>query len=80
MGALIKIVHSVCVCPTDEAFLMAPGKPLACVNVGIDAIFMFICMYVCMWVVGPSVCLCVSNEGSLNMDEWLYGNTNNAGL
>lgn len=44
---------------------MAPGKPLACVNVGMDAIFVFMCMY----VGGTSVCLCVSNEGSFNTDE-----------
>lgn len=59
MGALIKTVHSVCVyvcvCSTDEAFLMAPGKPLACVNVGMDAIFMFMCMYVGGWHICLSV-------------------------
>lgn len=48
-------------------FLMALGKPLACVNVSMDAIFM--CMFVCGELGGTSVCLCVSNEGSFNVDE-----------
>lgn len=71
MGALIKTVHSVrvfmCVrvCPSDEAFLMALGKPLACVNVGMAAIFMFMCICMCVCVGGTSVCLCVSNKAAL---------------
>ena len=70
----------VCVCPNDEAFFFFffffNGSRKALVNMGMDAIFMF--MRVGGWVGDTSVCLCVSNEGSFNVDEWLCGRTNNA--
>lgn len=44
---------------------MALGKPVACVNVGMDAIFMFISMC----VGGTSVYLCIANEHRLNLNK-----------